>query len=121
MTDDAEIGAGEHIVKQLIETEKSLEERDEEIEALKGEIAKKDSVIQKCQEAGVMVNVHFQPLPMFSVYKNLGYNIKDVPVSFRAYSSEISLPVFYDITEEQIKAVVSTIGRFVQAVSEKGN
>ncbi len=82
--------------------------------------AQRDSVIQKCQEAGVMVNVHFQPLPMFSVYKNLGYNIKDVPVSFRAYSSEISLPVFYDITEEQIKVVVSTVGRFVQAVSIQG-
>ena len=63
-----------------------------------------------------MVNVHFQPLPMFSVYKNLGYNIKDVPVSFRAYSGEISLPVFYDITEEQIKIVVSTLAGAIQSV-----
>ncbi|MCK4678879.1 MAG: DegT/DnrJ/EryC1/StrS family aminotransferase, partial [Bacteroidales bacterium] len=78
--------------------------------------AQRDSVIQKCQESGVMVNVHFQPLPMFSLYKNLGYNIKDVPVSFRAYSGEISLPVFYDITEEQIKMVVSTLARAIQSI-----
>jgi len=83
--------------------------------------SQRDEVIQKCQEAGIMVNVHFQPLPMFSAYSKCGYFIEDVPVSYDSYSCEISLPVFYDITEEQIKAVVSTVGRFVQTVSDKGN
>ena len=55
------------------------------------------------------MNVHFIPLPMFSYYKNAGYKISDYPVAYDNYSREISLPVFYDLTDEQIETVINAV------------
>ncbi len=57
----------------------------------------------------VAVNVHFVPLPMFTYYKNAGYNIADYPVAYSNYACEISLPVFYDLTDQMIELVIDTV------------
>jgi len=69
----------------------------------------RDAIIDKMFAAGISVNVHFQPLPLLSVYKNLGYDIKDYPVSYDNYSREISLPVYPQLTDEQILAITSSL------------
>ena len=69
----------------------------------------RDEIIQKIFDRDVSVNVHFQPVPMLSFYKNLGYKISDYPVAFDNYSREISLPVFYDLTSGQIKTVIKAV------------
>ena len=66
----------------------------------------RDAIIEKIFEKNVSVNVHFQPLPMLSAYKNLGYDINNYPVAFNNYSQEISLPVFYDLTDAQLEIIV---------------
>jgi len=76
----------------------------------------RDAIIQKIFDCDVSVNVHFIPLPMLSFYKNLGYNIKDYPVAYDNFSREISLPVFYDLTDEQVKTVVDAVVKSVQEV-----
>lgn len=76
----------------------------------------RDSIIQKVFDKDVSVNVHFIPLPMLSYYKNLGYDIKNYPVTYDNYSREISLPVFYDLTDEQIEIVVSAVEQSVEEV-----
>ncbi len=63
---------------------------------------KRDAVIQKIFDKDVSVNVHFIPLPLLSFYKNMGYKISDYPVTYDNYSREISLPVYYDITDGQL-------------------
>ncbi len=73
----------------------------------------RDDIMQRIFNKDVSINVHFIPLPMLSYYKNLGYDIKKYPITYDNYSREISLPVFYDLTNDQIaqvlKAVVSSI------------
>jgi dTDP-4-amino-4,6-dideoxygalactose transaminase len=76
----------------------------------------RDQVMALVQEAGVSVNVHFQPLPLLSFYKGLGYRIEDYPNSFKAYSSEISLPVYYDLSDEQVDRVIATVKSAVAKV-----
>lgn len=76
----------------------------------------RDQVMALVQEAGVSVNVHFQPLPLLSFYKGLGYRIEDYPNSFKAYSSEISLPVYYDLSDEQVDRVIATVKNAVAKV-----
>jgi dTDP-4-amino-4,6-dideoxygalactose transaminase len=66
-------------------------------------------IIQNIFERHVSVNVHFQPVPMFTFYKNLGYKITDYPIAFNNYSREISLPVYYDLSEDQIKLVTDAV------------
>ncbi|MDA0882395.1 MAG: DegT/DnrJ/EryC1/StrS family aminotransferase [Bacteroidetes bacterium] len=76
----------------------------------------RDQVMSLIQAAGVSVNVHFQPLPLLSFYKGLGYRIEDYPNSFKAYSSEISLPVYYDLSDEQVDRVIATVKSAVAKV-----
>jgi dTDP-4-amino-4,6-dideoxygalactose transaminase len=76
----------------------------------------RDAVIQKIFDKEVSVNVHFIPLPLLSFYKNKGYNMSDYPVSYDVFSREISLPVFYDLTDEQIATVCKAVSESVSEV-----
>jgi dTDP-4-amino-4,6-dideoxygalactose transaminase len=79
----------------------------------------RDEIIQQIFAQDVSVNVHFQPLPLLSFYKNLGYRIEDFPVAYDNYSREISLPVYYDLTDEQVNTVVNAVGTSVNNVLKK--
>ncbi|MEO8088592.1 MAG: DegT/DnrJ/EryC1/StrS family aminotransferase, partial [Bacteroidota bacterium] len=78
--------------------------------------AQRDEIIQKIFDKDVSVNVHFIPVPMMSFYKAMGYDIKNYPNTFKLYSNEISLPVFYDLTEEQVEQVIKAVIDSVQEV-----
>ena len=76
----------------------------------------RDEVIQKIYEKGVAVNVHFIPLPMMTWYKNNGYSIDDYPVSYDNFARVISLPVYYDLTDEQVGKVADAVIESVEEV-----
>ena len=78
--------------------------------------SQRDQIIQYIFEKEVSVNVHFIPIPMFTYYKSLGYSIKNFPVSFENYAHVISLPVFYNLTEEQVKTVVAAVAESVEQI-----
>lgn len=75
----------------------------------------RNEIIQAIFERGVSVNVHFKPLPLMSAYRQLGYNIYDYPKAFEQYSKEISLPVYYQLTEEQVITVAKLVRETIQA------
>ena len=62
------------------------------------------------------VNVHFKPLPMLTAYKKRGYKISDYPVALSLFESEISLPVYFDLSKAQVKTVVEAVVSSVQEV-----
>jgi dTDP-4-amino-4,6-dideoxygalactose transaminase len=78
--------------------------------------SERDAIIKEIFELEVSVNVHFIPVPMMSYYVGLGYNIKSYPITFDNYSREISLPVFYDLTEEMIEKVLNAVVKSVEKV-----
>jgi dTDP-4-amino-4,6-dideoxygalactose transaminase len=75
----------------------------------------RDEIIKGIFRRKVSVNVHFVPLPMMTYYKNAGFSISDYPVAFDNYSREISLPVYYDLTDEMVNDVIKAT---VEAVKE---
>jgi dTDP-4-amino-4,6-dideoxygalactose transaminase len=79
--------------------------------------SQRDSMIEEITKTGVSVNVHFIPMPMLTVFKNLGYNIEDYPVAYDNYSREISLPIYPQLTNEQVdyicKAVLASHNKVV--------
>ncbi|HRI41134.1 MAG TPA: DegT/DnrJ/EryC1/StrS aminotransferase family protein [Bacteroidia bacterium] len=77
--------------------------------------ATRDRIIQRIAREDVSVNVHFIPVPMMSFYRGMGYDIQKYPNTFRNYEREISLPVFYDLTDEQRSTVVEVVARAVTA------
>jgi len=73
----------------------------------------RDLIIDDITKHGVSVNVHFIPLPLLTYFKCLGYNINNFPMSYMEYSTEISLPIYPQLTDKYtdfiIKAVVDAI------------
>ncbi len=76
----------------------------------------RDRIIEKIFSRNVSVNVHFLPLPMMSFYTKMGYSIADAPIAFSEYAREISLPVYYDLTDEQIDRVINAVVESVEEV-----
>ena len=79
-------------------------------------LEQRNAIIERVMAAGVSVNVHYKPLPLLSVYRELGYRMEDYPVSFDFYRREISLPVFYDLTPTQQERVVEVLATAVNEV-----
>lgn len=69
----------------------------------------RNKVIEKLAEAGISTNVHFQPLPLFTAYKNLGFDIKDYPNAYEMYKNEISLPIHNFISKEDVEYIVENM------------
>ena len=76
----------------------------------------RDQIIQLIFEAEVSVNVHFQPLPLLTFYKNMGYDIADFPVAYDNYSREISLPVYYNLSDDNVNTVINAVVNAVDSV-----
>jgi dTDP-4-amino-4,6-dideoxygalactose transaminase len=78
--------------------------------------AQRDTIIQKIFDQDVSVNVHFIPIPLLSYYKNKGFKMEDYPQAYKNFSSEISLPVYYNLTEEQQNLVIQAVMNAVESI-----
>lgn len=67
---------------------------------------KRARLIQELADMGIATNVHFIPLPMFTLYKELGYKIEDCPNAYAQYANEVSLPVYSTLSLEDAELVV---------------
>ncbi|MBO7572581.1 MAG: DegT/DnrJ/EryC1/StrS family aminotransferase [Bacteroidales bacterium] len=76
----------------------------------------RNEIIRRINGKEVSVNVHFQPLPMLSFYSGLGYKMSDYPQAYDNYKCEISLPVYYDLTDEQMQIVADAVKSSVTEV-----
>lgn len=76
----------------------------------------RDDIMKLIFDRDVSVNVHFIPLPMLSFYKKSGFNINKYPKTYDTFSREISLPVFYDITDEQLNTVCMAVADAVETI-----
>ncbi|AVQ38133.1 capsular biosynthesis protein [Clostridium botulinum] len=76
----------------------------------------RNEVIKILAEKDIATNVHFKPLPMFTLYKNLGYNIEDYPNAYAQYANEISLPVYSTLSLEDAEYVAKELVAAVEKV-----
>jgi len=75
----------------------------------------RNRIIESIAGRSVAVNVHFTPLPMLTVFKQAGYDIKDYPKAYNLYSNEISLPIYPQLTNDQCKTVTEAV---IESVKE---
>ena len=73
----------------------------------------RNEIIVKMAERGIATNVHYKPLPMFTAYKNLGFDIKDYPNAFNNYKSEITLPLHTLLIDEQVDYIIENLKALV--------
>jgi len=76
----------------------------------------RDAIIQRIFDQNVSVNVHYQPLPLLTAFKTGKYPIANYPIAYDSYCREITLPVWYGLTDEMIDQVVNAITQSVQKV-----
>ena len=76
----------------------------------------RDDIMKEIFDCDVSVNVHFMPVPTTTYYKNLGYDIAHYPVTYDNFSREISLPIYYNLTMEQVQIVVNAVIKSVNKI-----
>jgi dTDP-4-amino-4,6-dideoxygalactose transaminase len=76
----------------------------------------RDEIIQRIFDNDVSVNVHFQPLPILTAYSKRGYDMADYPEAYDKYANEISLPVYFNLTDDQVDTVIEAVKSSVQEV-----
>jgi dTDP-4-amino-4,6-dideoxygalactose transaminase len=69
----------------------------------------RDAMINEISKREVAVNVHFIPMPMLSFFKGLGYDINDYPQAYENFKGEISLPIYPQLTDEQVNYIIETV------------
>ena len=80
----------------------------------------RDETIAEISKKEVAVNVHFIPLPMLTLFRDLGYDIKDYPQAYQNYAHEISLPCYPQLNEEMTEVVIKSVVEAVRRVRREG-
>ena len=75
----------------------------------------RNDIIVKMAERGIACNVHYKPLPMFTAYKKMGFDIANYPNAYAHFVNEITLPLHTCLTDEQVDYVIDN---FVEIVKE---
>lgn len=76
----------------------------------------RDAIIDQIAKKEVSVNVHFIPMPMLTFFKEQGYDIKDYPQAYKNYACEISLPIYPQLTEGEVRFVIDTVKEAYESV-----
>lgn len=70
----------------------------------------REAMLSKLKEAGIATGVYYPvPLHLQKVYKDLGYKEGDMPVAEYLSHRTFAIPVYPELTEEQIKYIIDSI------------
>ncbi|HHH79506.1 MAG TPA: hypothetical protein ENL13_01220 [Thermoplasmatales archaeon] len=74
---------------------------------------KRDELINYLREKGIGCGIHYPiPLHLQPAYKHLGLKKGDYPVSEKLAGEILSIPVYPELTDEQLNYIVDTIKQF---------
>jgi UDP-4-amino-4,6-dideoxy-N-acetyl-beta-L-altrosamine transaminase len=66
-------------------------------------------VFKGMRARGIGVNVHYIPIPAQPFYRRLGFQPERYPVALAYYENAITLPLFPDMTAQQVQQVVEAL------------
>jgi len=73
-------------------------------------VAERDEVMRRLGDAGIGTGIHYPvPVHLQEAYRDLGYREGDLPVAEQVSSELLSLPMFPELTESQIRFVVDQV------------
>jgi dTDP-4-amino-4,6-dideoxygalactose transaminase len=71
-------------------------------------IANRDAILKQMGERGISCGIHYPvPVHLQNAYANLGHKRGDFPISEACADSYLSLPMFPELTDQQIEAVAT--------------
>ena len=81
----------------------------------------RDQLSEALKAAGIETGIHYPvPIHLQPAFASLGYGAGDLPEAERQARRVISLPMFPELTEEQVRRVAEAIGRQLRAVNDQG-
>jgi dTDP-4-amino-4,6-dideoxygalactose transaminase len=75
--------------------------------------ARRNEVIERMARRGVATNVHYKPLPLFSAYRALGWDIASFPNAFGYYRNLLSLPLYTLLSDDDVARVCGALAEAV--------
>ncbi len=74
---------------------------------------RRDELERYLNERGIGTNKHY-PIPMHlqECYKDLGYKQGDFPIAEEISATQLSLPMYYGMTDEQVEYVIDVVNGF---------
>ena len=73
----------------------------------------RDLFIDKMSELGIILNVHYLPLPAHKAYIDLGYKMADYKNAFNLYKNQITLPLYSTLKEEDAEYIALNIIKYL--------
>jgi dTDP-4-amino-4,6-dideoxygalactose transaminase len=70
-------------------------------------------IIEELFKQGITSNVHFKPLPLFTHYVSR-YDIEDFPFANQVYPTLISLPLFYELSRDEVDYICDTLQNILE-------
>ena len=77
----------------------------------------RNEIIYKMAKAGIVCNVHYKPLPMFTAYKNCGFDIAAFPNAYNQYANEITLPLHTCLTDDMVGFVIENYVAIIKGLN----
>lgn len=74
----------------------------------------KKEIFARMRDRGIALNLHYIPVHTQPYYQNLGFKKGDFPVSERYYEEAITLPLYYDLTDEQQDQIIQALKDVLQ-------
>ena len=69
----------------------------------------KKEIFACMRDRGIVLNLHYIPVHTQPYYQKLGFQKGDFPVSEKYYEEAITLPLYYDLTDEQQDEVIEAL------------
>lgn len=70
-------------------------------------------LMQELKARQITSQVHYIPVPAQPYYRKLGFRPEDYPNAQKYYQEALSIPLFYDLTDEQQKYVIAAFKELV--------
>ncbi|NLD46167.1 MAG: UDP-4-amino-4,6-dideoxy-N-acetyl-beta-L-altrosamine transaminase [Clostridiaceae bacterium] len=70
-------------------------------------------LMEKLKDQGIGTQVHYIPVPAQPYYRKLGFKPEDYPNAIAFYNEALSIPLFYDLSDEMQAKVISALKELV--------
>lgn len=71
--------------------------------------ARRREIFEGLRARGIGVQVHYIPVNMLEVYRDRGHHPEETPVALDTYQREISMPLFPQLTDDDVERVVAVL------------
>jgi dTDP-4-amino-4,6-dideoxygalactose transaminase len=86
------------------------------VEVLPGpNVADRATVFARLREAGIGVNVHYEPIPLQPYYRGLGFRPGQFPAAEAYAAKALSIPLYPSMTDAQQDRVMAALTMALQA------